>query len=90
MKKSAKQQILESWKSCPEDIVKFLFQFFPFELSASLQGHTDTIYCVLPLLDSLNNSRNINVVTGSNDKTLKIWDVQRRKCLNTLWELSEG
>lgn len=39
-----------------------------FELSTSLTGHTNTVYCLLSLPGGL-------LLSGSKDKTIKVWDV---------------
>lgn len=45
--------------------------------SEILEGHTQTVCCLLRLADG-------TVLSGSDDKTIRVWDWQKRVCLETL------
>uniref|UniRef100_A0ACD5UJ67 Uncharacterized protein n=1 Tax=Avena sativa TaxID=4498 RepID=A0ACD5UJ67_AVESA len=47
----------------------------------TLCGHLDKVNC-LAFFTHVNNKRYL--ITGSNDKTAKIWDMQKRACVHTL------
>ena len=44
---------------------------------ATLTGHTDQLWCLIEL-------KNGDLVSGSSDKTIKIWNIERRACFQTL------
>ena len=43
----------------------------------TLTGHTDSVFCLIQL-------RNGYLVSGSSDKTIKIWNIETRACIQTL------
>ena len=45
----------------------------------SLKGHSKNVLC----LTLLENNEN-NLISGSEDKTVKIWDIKEKKCVDTL------
>ncbi len=51
-------------------------EFLP-EATHTLSGHTSSVYCMAVLPDG-------RIISGSNDKTLRVWDAESGQCLNTL------
>ena len=53
--------------------------FQPFQLSGSIDAHTDKIVCLIELKSG-------SIASGSYDNTIKIWDINSRQCTKTLRE----
>lgn len=53
-----------------------VFKSYTGRLKSTLVGHTNAVNCVC-VLDNL-------IVSGSTDKTVKIWNVRSEKCIDTL------
>ena len=42
-----------------------------------LKGHKDVVNCLVEL-------KNTEVISGSDDHTIKVWNIQKRMCVSTL------
>jgi WD40 repeat protein len=47
----------------------------------TLEGHQDDVTCMIQIEWDINES---TIITSSNDKTIKIWDIDKEECIDTL------
>jgi WD40 repeat protein len=76
----------ETIASCSDDETVCIWKFRTFFRSfrkTTLKGHTRSVDCIAKISIQSIDSKNLYLLSGSSDKTIKLWDIDTAKCLRT-------